>query len=86
MPDCGTTACPSTCKCVEDHCASQINDCLSDPTCATGQGCIDACKCGDKACAAGCAANTPSPKGLAILTCAETNGCPLAGKLLPEYV
>merc|ERR1712061_697420 len=36
MPDCSTTACPSKCQCIEANCATQINDCLADVTCASG--------------------------------------------------
>merc|ERR1739845_25631 len=55
MPDCSTTACPSKCSCIEQNCASQINSCLADTTCASGQACADACACGDTACIKACA-------------------------------
>merc|ERR1719464_2281847 len=70
-PACSTTACPSTCQCIEQHCAAEITACLSDPSCATGQSCIEQCKCGDSSCLATCAMKTPSPKGLAMLRCAK---------------
>merc|ERR1711879_460419 len=55
MPDCSTTACPTTCKCIESNCESAITDCLADATCAQGQACVDTCACGDKACLTSCA-------------------------------
>merc|ERR1711948_108804 len=73
MPDCKTTACPSKCQCIESKCAPQINDCLADATCASGQACADACACGDTACITNCAKKDPSPKALPLLICAKTN-------------
>merc|ERR1711953_831386 len=72
MPDCSTTACPSKCQCIEQNCASQINDCLADAKCASGQACADNCACGDKACIMACATKNPSAKALPIVMCAKS--------------
>jgi len=82
MPDCSTTSCAKTCECIETNCAAQVTACLSDDTCKTGQACINKCKCGDTACAVACAKADPSPKGLAVLVCAQQK-CKLAAKPPP---
>lgn len=71
--DCSTTACPTNCNCIASSCSSQLNDCLNDSTCSQAQDCADACKCGDKACLTGCAAQHPSAKGLSLLACASSH-------------
>merc|ERR1711879_838815 len=83
MPDCSTTACPSKCQCIESNCAAEINDCLSDATCASGQACADACPCGDKACITKCALKDPSPKALPVLKCASAH-CGLEASAMPD--
>merc|ERR1712129_375566 len=75
LPDCSKTACPAKCGCGAKNCADQINSCLADSTCAGGQACAFACPCGSLSCLAGCAAEHPSAKGFAVLSCVSSK-CP----------
>merc|ERR1712217_94714 len=74
--DCSTTACPSTCTCAKSKCASEINDCLSDASCASGQSCVDQCKCGDRGCLVGCQLRNPSAKAVGVMKCVMSS-CPV---------
>merc|ERR1712043_87248 len=64
--DCSTAVCKTDCECANDKCASQIDTCLADATCAQGQDCAFACACGDDACALKCAKDSPSAKALPV--------------------
>merc|ERR1711920_1178877 len=77
LPDCSTTACPNTCQCAESKCATEIEACLADASCAKSQGCVDQCACGSLTCIAACATANPTAKGLATLKCLKSS-CPSA--------
>merc|ERR1712107_939168 len=67
--DCSTSACPDSCACSLDQCATEINACLADDTCAAAQSCALACPCNDDACVLKCAASSPSIKALPAANC-----------------
>merc|ERR1719265_450246 len=71
--DCSGAACPSICGCANDKCASAVDACLADSSCASAQSCVLACACGDTACAAACAASAGSA-ATAVLGCL-TSSC-----------
>merc|ERR1712032_907261 len=71
--DCSTATCEEACTCSLDKCASQIDECLAAPNCASGQTCALGCACGDTACTLKCAASSPSIKALPVAKCINSN-------------
>jgi len=67
--DCSTAACKDQCECSNDKCATELETCLSDATCAKAQDCALACPCSDNACIVKCAAASPSVKALPAAQC-----------------
>merc|ERR1712232_957942 len=65
-PDCTQATCQSQCECSLDKCATEIDACLADATCAKSQDCAFACACSDNACLLKCAALSPSLKALPV--------------------
>merc|ERR1712028_145467 len=71
--DCSASACPAACTCSLDKCASQVDACLADSTCAAAEDCVLKCACGDAFCLAACISANPSPLAAAAATCINTN-------------
>merc|ERR1719197_2449790 len=71
--DCSKATCEEACTCSLDKCASQIDECLAAPNCASGQTCALGCACGDTACTLKCAASSPSIKALPVAKCINSN-------------
>merc|ERR1712227_938079 len=71
--DCSKATCQDACTCSLDKCASQIDECMAVPNCASAQTCALACGCGDTACTLKCAAASPSIKALPAAKCINSN-------------
>lgn len=54
--DCSSTACPSTCSCVESTCDNLYADCVADSQCDGIMNCLMSCSCSDILCSLGCVA------------------------------
>merc|ERR1711937_482459 len=72
-PDCTQATCQSQCECSLDKCATEIDACLADATCAKSQDCAFSCACSDNACLLKCAASSPSLKALPVAKCINAN-------------
>merc|ERR1711871_1403207 len=71
--DCSKATCQEACTCSLDKCASEIDECMAVPNCASAQTCALACGCGDTACTLKCAAASPSIKALPAAKCINSN-------------
>jgi len=69
--DCSTTACPSSCECIQGAC--DVDSCHADAACTAAESCAMACACGDDSCALSCAASNPSEVTNALLGCWQSN-------------
>merc|ERR1739848_720825 len=82
--DCSKATCQEACTCSLDKCASQIDECMAAPNCASAQTCALACGCGDTACTLKCAASSPSIKALPAAKCINSNCNIPPAKLLAD--
>merc|ERR1719458_710486 len=71
--DCSKAGCTADCECSNVKCATELDTCLSDATCAKAQDCALACPCDDNACILKCAAANPSVKALPAGKCIISN-------------
>merc|ERR1739845_238463 len=71
--DCSKATCQEACTCSLDKCASQIDECMAAPNCASAHTCALACGCGDTACTLKCAASSPSIKALPAAKCINSD-------------
>merc|ERR1719424_841597 len=74
-PDCSKMACQPVCQCTESKCTKQMDACLDNSHCASLQGCVAGCSCGDHTCTIGCALKNPLAlfQAKELLSCTKAN-------------